>query len=54
MSTRMEKYEDVLEVAFSCKNMEKIPDIVNDILNKKPELQKNVKDLCTKYKVNLS
>ena len=50
----MEKYEDVLEVAFSCKNMEKIPDIVNDILNKKPELQKNVKDLCTKYKVNLS
>jgi len=33
----MEKYEDVLEVAFSCKNMEKIPDIVNDILKRIPE-----------------
>ena len=50
----MEKYEDSLEVAISSKNLDKIPDIINDILNKKPELEKLVKDLCTKYKVNLS
>ena len=50
----MEKYEDALEVGISSKNMDKIPDIVNDILRKKPELQNKVKELCTKYKVNLS
>jgi len=50
----MEKYEDALEVAISSKNLDKIPDIINDILNKKPDLQNLVKDLCTKYKVNLS
>ena len=44
----MEKYEDALEVAISSKNLDKIPDIINDILNKKPELEKLVKDLCTK------
>ena len=50
----MEKYEDVLEVAISSKNLEKIPDIVNDILNKKPDLQNKVKELCKNYKVNLA
>ena len=50
----MEKYEDALEVGISSKNLDKIPDIVNDILRKKPDLQNKVKELCTKYKVNLS
>ena len=50
----MERYDDALEVAFSSKNMDKIPDIVNDVLKKKPDLQEKIKDLCTKYKVNLS
>jgi len=50
----MEKYEDCLEVAISSKNLDKIPDIINDVLKKKPELQDKVKDLCTKYRVNLS
>ena len=50
----MEKYEDALEVAISSKNLEKIPFIITDILKKKPDLQKLVTDLCTKYKVNLA
>ena len=54
MLRHMEKYEDVLEVAFSSKNLEKIPDIVNDILNKKPDLQTKVQELCKTYKVNLA
>ena len=51
---QMEKYEDCLEVAISSKNLDKIPDIINDVLKKKPELQNKVKELCTKYRVNLS
>ena len=50
----MEKLEDLLEVTISSKNMDKIPDIVNDILNKKPDLQNKVKELCKNYKVNLA
>ena len=50
----MEKYEDALEITISSKDMDKIPDIVNDILMKKPDLKNKVKELCTKYKVNLS
>ena len=50
----MEKYEDAIEVAISSKNMDKIPYVVNDILKRKPDLQKLVEDLCVKYKVNLS
>ena len=51
---QMEKYEDCLEVAISSKNLDKIPDIINDVLKKKPDLQNKVKELCTKYRVNLS
>ena len=54
MLKQMEKYEDCLEVAISSKNLDKIPDIINDVLKKKPELQNKVKELCTKYRVNLS
>ena len=50
----MEKYEDALDVILSSKNMDRIPELVNEILNKKPNLEKIVKDLCTKYKVNLN
>ena len=50
----MEKYQDALEVIISSKNMDRIPDMVNDILNKKPDLNSYVKELCTKYKINLN
>ena len=50
----MEKYEEALDIILSSKNMDRIPDLVNEILNKKPNLEKTVKDLCTKYKVNLN
>ena len=41
----MEKYEDLLEVAISSKNLDKIPDIINDVLKRKPELQNKVDEL---------
>ena len=50
----MEKYEDLLEVAISSKNLEKIPDIINDVLRKKPDLKNKVDELCKNYKINLS
>jgi len=50
----MEKYEEALDIILSSKNMDRIPDLVNEILNKKPNLEKTVKDLCNKYKVNLN
>ena len=50
----MEKYEDLLEVAISSKDLEKIPDIINDVLKKKPDLQNKVDELCKNYKINLS
>jgi len=50
----MEKYEDLLEVAISSKNLDKIPDIINDVLKRKPELQNKVDELCKNYKINLS
>ena len=54
MLKQMEKYEDVLEVAISSKNLDKIPDIVNDVLKKKPELKNKVDEICKNYKVNLA
>ena len=54
MLLSMEKYQDALEVIISSKNMDRIPDMVNDILNKKPDLNSYVKELCTKYKINLN
>ena len=50
----MEKYEDALDIIISSKNTDKIPDLVNDVLIKKPSLQSLVKELCEKYKVNLN
>ena len=50
----MEKYEDLLEVAISTKDLDKIPDIINDVLKKKPDLQNKVDELCKNYKINLS
>ena len=50
----MEKYEDAIDVIISSKNTERIPDLINEILMKKPDLNNKVKELCSKYKVNLS
>ena len=50
----MEKYSDALEVIISSKNIDRIPEMVNDILKKNPDLNNYVKELCTKYKVNLN
>ena len=50
----MEKYQDALEVIISSKNMDRMPDLINEVLMKKPSLKEKVKELCTKYKVNLS
>ena len=50
----MEKYEDALDIIISNKNTDTIPGYVNEILMKKPSLQNLVKELCTKYKVNLN
>ena len=50
----MEKYDDALEIIISSKNIDRIPFYINEILNKKPNLQDKVKDLCSKYKVNLN
>ena len=53
MLIHMEKYEDALDIVISSKNADRIPEIVNEILIRKPSLQDMVKQLCTKYKVNL-
>ena len=52
----MEKYEDALEVIISDKNKdaEKMKQLVDEILIKRPDLKKKVEDLCLQYKVNLS
>ena len=52
----MEKYEDALEVIISDKNRdaEKIKQLVDEIVIKRPDLKKKVEDLCLQYKVNLS
>ena len=54
MLMHMEKYEDALNIVISSKNEDRIPEIVNEILIRKPSLQDMVKQLCTKYKVNLN
>ena len=50
----MEKYRDTLEVIINSKNMDRIPDMVNDILKKSPDLNDYIKELCTKYIINLN
>jgi hypothetical protein len=47
------KYMDALEVVISNRKCERKVDYVNDILNKAPELQYKVDELCVKYKVQL-
>jgi hypothetical protein len=51
----MEKYEDALEVIISDKNKdpEKMKQLTDEILTKRPDLKKKVEDLCLQYKVNL-
>lgn len=44
---------DALEVVISNRKCERKVDYVNDILNKAPELQYKVDELCVKYKVQL-
>ena len=52
----MEKYEDALEIIISDKNKdaEKMKQLVEEIVTKRPDLKKRVEDLCLQYKVNLS
>ena len=50
----MEKYEDALDIILSSKKIDRMPELVNNILRKKPNLDSLVKELCTKYKVNLN
>ena len=52
----MEKYEDALEVIISdkYKDAEKMKQLVDEILTKRPDLKKKMEDLCLQYKVNLS
>lgn len=50
----MEKYEDALEHIISDKKNDNKAYQVNFILNKKPQLQRKVEELCHKYKVNLN
>ena len=50
----MEKYEDAIDIIISSKNMDRMPELINEVLMKKPSLKEKVKELCTKYKVNLS
>jgi tetratricopeptide (TPR) repeat protein len=52
----MEKYEDVLEVIISDKSKEpeKIKQLVDEIIIKRPDLKKKVEDFCLQYKVNLA
>ena len=51
----MEKYEDALEAIISDKNKdaEKMKQLVDEIIIKRPDLKKRVEDLCLQYKVNL-
>ena len=52
----MEKYEDALEVIISDKSKEpeKIKQLVDEIIMKRPDLKKKVEDFCLQYKVNLA
>ena len=47
------KFESALEVIISDKTITNMADLVNDILNKKPELKSKVEELCINYKVSL-
>jgi hypothetical protein len=51
----MEKYDDALEAIISDKNKdaEKMKQLVDEIIIKRPDLKKRVEDLCLQYKVNL-
>ena len=47
------KFESALEVIISDKTITNMADLINDILNKKPELKAKVEELCINYKVSL-
>ena len=49
----MEKYKEALEVIISSKDNENKAIMVDEIIKKKPKLQKDVEELCAKYKVSL-
>ena len=49
----IEKYVEALEIIFTQGDKEDIPGLVQDILNRKPELRSKVKELCDKYKINI-
>ena len=45
----MEKYVDALEVIISDSETDKMIFMLNDILNKRPDLRKKADELCRKY-----
>ena len=49
----MEKYKEALEIIISSKDNENKAIMVDEIIKKKPKLQKDVEELCAKYKVSL-
>ena len=49
MLKHMEKYVDALEVIISDSESDKMIFMLNDILNKRPDLRKKAEELCRKY-----
>ena len=47
------KYADALEVVISNKKCERKTEYVKEILNKAPQLQYKVDELCVKYKITI-
>lgn len=51
--TSIERYDEALEAVIAYKDNDNQVDMVNDILNKAPQLQNKVSEYCQKYKVSL-
>ena len=50
---RMEKYLEAVEAALSNKKNDNMYDYINNVLRKKPELKKDIQELCKKNNVKL-
>ena len=49
----MNKYKEALEVVFWDKTIEKKEKLINELIQKDPNLKNDVNELCVQYKVNL-
>ena len=49
----MNKYKEALEVVFWDKTIEQKERLINEIIQKDPNLKNDVNELCVQYKVNL-